>query len=131
MLCTYIRVYSIIFLYIVRNPNVSVYGPNQATVGSAQVIICTANVVSGIAASLVIFSWRGPGGDLIMNNDRVTISSTMSDGNSHTSNLQFAYIMEGEEGIYTCNVTILRTNATAEGSHRIERLTGEYITFGQ
>ena len=103
-------------------------GPNQATVGSAQVISCTANVVSGIAASLVIFSWRRPGGDLIMNNDRMTISPTMSDGNSHTSYLQFAYMMEGDEGNYTCNVTILRTNATAERLHEIETLKGEYIT---
>ena len=117
---------SIIFFYTVRNPNVTVSGPNEASVGSSQVISCTANVVSGIAASLVIFSWRGPGGDLIMNNDRMTISPTISDGNSHTSILQFAYIMEGDEGNYTCNVTILRTNATAEESHNIGSLTSEY-----
>ena len=115
----------LMFLHTVRNPVVSVSGPAQATVGNPLVISCTANTISGIDASLVIFNWRGPRGDLTINNDRVNISKTTSGGNSHTSNLQLTYVVRGDQGIYTCNVTILHTNATVEKSHEIRRLNGE------
>ena len=114
------------FLHTVRNPIVTVSGPEQATVGNPLVISCTANTISGIDASLVIFSWRGPSGDLIMNNNnRVNISKTTSGDNNHTSYLQLAYVVRGDQGFYTCNVTILHTNATVERSHEIRRLNGE------
>ena len=116
----------LMFLHTVRNPIVTVSGPEQATVGNPLVISCTANTISGIDASLVIFSWRGPSGDLIMNNNnRVNISKTTSGDNNHTSYLQLAYVVRGDQGFYTCNVTILHTNATVEKSHEIRRLNGE------
>ena len=74
--------------------------------GSPQNIQCTVSTVNGVESSSVIISWRGPGGN-IMNNSRVTISPTTSSGNTYTSSLQFTYLMEGDEGTYTCNVMIL------------------------
>ena len=94
--------------------------------GSPQMISCTVSTVSGVAASLVIISWLGPGGDPIVTNSRVTISPTTSSNNDHTSNLQFAYLMEGDEGMYTCNVAIMRTNATRAESIEIGNFTSEY-----
>ena len=95
--------------------------------GSPQMISCTASTVSGVAASLVIINWLGPGGDPIMtNNSRVTISPTTSSNNDHTSNLEFTYLMEGDEGVYTCNVTIMRTNATRAESIEIGNFISEY-----
>ena len=79
--------------------------------GSPQVINCTVSTVSGMESSLVMISWMGPGG-VITNDSRVTISPITSDGNTYTSSLQFTYLMEGDEGIYTCNVMILDTSGS-------------------
>ena len=83
--------------------------------GSPQVINCTMSTVSGVESSSVMISWIGPGG-VIANDNRVTISPTTSSGNTYTSSLQFSYLMEGDEGTYTCNVMILETN----GSQNVE-----------
>ena len=75
--------------------------------GSPQDITCTVSTVSGVESSSVMISWMGPEGVTIMNDSRVTISPTTSSGNTYTSSLQFTYLMEGDEGNYTCNVMIL------------------------
>ena len=80
--------------------------------GSPQVINCTVSTVSGVESSSVMISWRGPGGSSVISDSRVTISPTTSNGNNYTSSLQFTYLMEGDEGNYTCNVMILETNAS-------------------
>ena len=76
-------------------------------VGSPQDIQCIVSTVSGVELSSVMISWMGPGGESITNDSRVTISATTSSGNNYTSSLQFTYLMEGDEGMYTCNVMIL------------------------
>ena len=83
--------------------------------GSSQVINCKVSTVSGVESSSVMISWMGPGG-VITSDSRVTISPTTSSGNTYTSSLQFTYLMEGDEGTYTCNVMILETN----GSQSVE-----------
>ena len=87
-------------------PSDSIQG---AMVGSPQDIQCIVSTVSGVELSSVMISWIGPGGP-ITNDSRVTISPTTSSGNNYTSSLQFTYLMEGDEGMYTCNVMILETN---------------------
>ena len=76
--------------------------------GSPLVINCTVSTVSGVESSSVMISWIGPGGGSIMNDSRVTISPTTS-SNNYTSSLLFNYLMEGDEGTYTCNAVILET----------------------
>ena len=84
--------------------------PIQGTmVGSPQDIQCIVSTVSGVELSSVMISWMGPGGESITNDSRVTISPTTSSGNNFTSSLQFTYLMEGDEGVYTISVTILDT----------------------
>ena len=88
-------------------------GPIQgAMVGSPQVIRCIVSTVSGVELSSVMISWMGPGGESITNDSRLTISPTTSSGNNYTSSLQFTYLMEGDEGMYTCNVMILETESS-------------------
>ena len=91
-------------------------------VGSPQDIQCIVSTVSGVELSSVMISWMGPGGESITNDSRVTISPTTSSGNNYTSSLQFTYLMEGDEGMYTCNVMILKTKI----SHfiHLDNLTG-------
>jgi len=75
-----------------------------AEVGSAQTIQCIVSTDSGSSFGSVVVSWTGPGGDSILNDSRVTVATSF-DGSSYTSSIQFAYLMEGDEGTYTCNVT--------------------------
>ena len=79
-------------------------------VGSPQDIQCIVSTVSGVELSSVMISWMGPGGESVTNDSRVTISPTTSSGNNYTSILQFTYLMEGDEGMYTCDVMILETS---------------------
>ena len=72
-----------------------------------------------------MISWMGPGGESIANDSRVTISPTTSSGTNYTSSLQFTYLMEGDEGMYTCNVMILETIATI--TIEIFELNGEKV----
>ena len=116
------------FHYIVPDIhiNISPSGPIQGVmVGSPQDIQCIVSTVSGVELSSVMISWMGPNGESITNDSRVTISPTTSSGNNYTSSLQFTYLMEGDEGMYTCNVMILETTATS--AVQIAILTGKQI----
>ena len=103
------------FYFAVPHPVITMLpsGPIQgAMVGSPQDIQCIVSTVSGVELSSVIISWMGPGGESITNDSRMTISPTTSSGNNYTSSLQYTYLMEGDEGMYTCNVMILETSAS-------------------
>ena len=105
----------LLFLYTCYTHTVSVSPSNPiqgAVVGSPQVMNCIVSTVSGVDSSLIMISWMGPGGIFVMNDDRVFISQTVSSGNNYTSSVQFTYLMEGDEGTYTCNVMILETSAS-------------------
>ena len=82
-------------------------------VGSPQVINCTVSTVSGVESSSVMISWIGPGGNIDATEGRVSIGSVTDDGNNmYTRSLQFTYLMEGDEGTYTCNVTVQETTVS-------------------
>ena len=81
-------------------------------VGSSQVINCTVDTVGGVESSSVMIGWMGPGGSSLVDNSRVTISQTTSSGNTYSSGLQFMYLVEGDEGTYTCIVMILETRGS-------------------
>ena len=93
--------------------------------GNPQVINCMVSTVSGVESRSVMISWMRPGGGSITNYGRVTISPTTSSGNTYTSSLQFTYLMEGDEGTYTCNVMML--DASESQSVELESLTGKCI----
>ena len=95
--------------------------------GSPQVISCTVSTVSGVESSSVMISWMGPGGGSIISDSRVTISPTTSSGNTYTSSLQFTYLMEGDNGTYTCNVMILDTRGSQ--SVELQSLTSKCICY--
>jgi len=82
----------------------------EQVVGDPLVINCTVSIVSGVKLSSVMISWMGPG---ITNDARVTIIPATSSGNNmYISSLRFTYLMEGDNGTYTCNVMILETSVT-------------------
>ena len=98
----------------------------ETMIGSPQDIQCIVSTVSGVELSSVMISWIGPGGESITNDSRVTISPTTSGGNNYTSSLQFTYLMEGDEGMYTCNVMILEAIVS---SKREMILNGDYVAI--
>ena len=88
----------------IESVTISLSDPIQgAMVGSPQVINCIVSTVSGVESSSVMIRWLGPGGVSIISDSRMTINPTTSSGNNYTSSLQFTYLMEGDEGTYTCN----------------------------
>ena len=91
---------NIISLHAVPPPNVTISpsSPIQGAVGSSsQVINCSVTEVFGVESDSAMIGWMGPNGD-IMNNSRTMIMDT-----TYTSSLQFTYLMEGDNGTYTCN----------------------------
>ena len=120
---------SIIALHAVPTPtvNISPSGPIQgAMVGSPQVINCTVSTVSGVESSSVMISWLGPAGNIDTTNGRVSIGPVTASGNNmYTSSLQFTYLMEGDEGKYTCNVMILETSGSQ--SVELQSLTSKLL----
>ena len=102
--------------FVVPNPRVEMLpsGPIQgATVGSPQGIECVVSTVSGVEFNAVMISWIGPNGNVITDTTRIIVNPVTSFGNTYTSGLHFIYLMEGDEGIYTCNVMILETTQTS------------------
>ena len=97
-------------IYIAPTPNISFNTSNriQRRVGDSLTIECRVDTVPGV--STVSISWIG---GATIGDSRVTISTTTSSGNTHTSSLQFAYLMEGDEGNYTCNVMILENSTSS------------------
>ena len=90
---------------LVPVPDISIipFGSIQgALVGSPEEIHCLVSTVSGVEPHLVMISWMGPGGETIKNDDRVTIIPKILINKNYISTLEFTYLMEGDEGIYTC-----------------------------
>ena len=84
------------------------------------------DTVPGVSSSSVMISWTAPGGiGFIMNNSKVTISPTTSSDNVFTSSLQFTYLMEGNNGSYTCNWTILQSSGSE--TVEIQSLTSKFL----
>ena len=110
--CFLLLIKGSLLLFLVPTPDVSIVpyrSIDGALVGSPQEIHCTVSTVSGVEPHLVLISWIGPGGDTITNDTRVTISPTVANDNAYISTLEFTHLMEGDEGIYTCDVMILET----------------------
>ena len=76
--------------------------------GNPQTIECVVSTVSGVDFNSVMISWMGPNGNLTTdNNSRIIVNPITSFGNKYVTGIHFIYLMEEDEGIYTCNVTIL------------------------
>ena len=108
-------------MLIVTAPNFSIaIAPNGLThgamVGDYQIIHCTINTVNGVRLKAVMVSWTGPEGTSLSNNSRTIISLPTNSSNNSTNNfsisLEFRYLMQGDEGRYMCNVSILQANSS-------------------
>ena len=94
-------------------------------VGRSQAFDCIVNTVSGVELSSVMISWIGPSGNLTTDNSRIIIHPVTTSGGNYSSSLYFVYLMEGDEGLYACNVKILENIKTS--TVEIKNFTCEYI----
>ena len=101
-----------IYFSLVPDPTVVIFppGPIQgAMIGSPQAIECIVSTVSGVELTSVMINWMGPDGNLITDNSRIIVNPITSFSGRYIRGLHFIYLMEGDEGMYTCNVKILET----------------------
>ena len=97
-----------------------------ATVGNGQTIQCLAMTNVTLSVNSVEFTWISPDGSYIVNDSRLTINQTDAQYSNYTSVLQFDYLMEGDEGNYTCNVTTLIFNVIGVETAVIQTLNSKY-----
>ena len=88
-------------------PRIS-HQPSRGVVGDMQDIICLVTITSAIDPNLVELTWTHDNNNVTTDN-RVTIIPTNITENpssfTYTTTIQFAYLMEGDEGNYTCKVS--------------------------
>ena len=74
-----------------------------------QYITCSITITSAIDPDSVELTWTNAD-SIITADNRVTIMPTNITENpfsfTYTTTIQFAYLMEGDEGNYTCNVEV-------------------------
>ena len=113
-----VNVLNIFHYFIVPDPRVIISSSSPilgAMVGRSQTIHCIVSTVSGVELSSVMISWMGPNGNLTTDNSRIIVRPiTSSSNNNFTSSVHFIYLMEGDEGIYICNVKILENIQTSQ-----------------
>ena len=79
-------------------------------VGDSLEFQCIAKVkFTGVEPNSVSFEWFGPNDNSVATDSRVIINSAIITTFEFSSILKFSYLMEEDKGIYTCNVTIVRT----------------------
>ena len=80
----------------------------QGVAGEMQVITCSITITSTIDPDSVDLTWTNAD-SIISADNRVTIITNITENPSsftYTTIIQFAYLMEGDEGNYTCNVEV-------------------------
>ena len=110
-LCTvYILRCFVIIFYVVPVPRISLQpsGYLQGVVGEMQDITCSVTITSTIDPDSVELTWTNAD-SIITADNRVTIITNITENPSsftYSTIIQFAYLMEGDEGNYTCNVEV-------------------------
>ena len=81
----------------------------QGVVGDIQDITCSVTITSAIDPNSVELTWIN-NDSIITTDNRVTITPTNITENpssfTYSTTIQFGYLMEGDEGSYTCNVAV-------------------------
>ena len=102
--------YIFLFYALVPAPRISLEpsGYLQGVVGEMQDIICSVTIASTIDPDIVELTWTNAD-SIITTDNRVTIKTNVTENPSsftYTTIIQFAYLMEGDEGNYTCSVEV-------------------------
>ena len=116
------------FVALVSRISLRPSGFLQGVVGDIQDIICSVTITSAIDPNSVELTWAN-NESIITTDNRVTITPTNITENpssfTYSTTIQFAYLMEGDEGNYTCNV--VADNITESQSVTLQNLTSMFI----
>ena len=114
-------------LFIVPVPRVSLQ-PREGVIGRMQHIICVITISSAIDPDLVELTWTRDDSSITTDNRVAIIPTNVIENPSsftYTTTIQFAYLMEGDEGNYTCNVTV--EDMTKSQSIILQNLTSMFV----
>ena len=98
----------IVCMYIALSPKIFLM-PNhlqQGMIGEAHALVCLISLSSTVQHSSVSLTWNFTSNDNRVTVIPTTITTDDSIGIIYTTVIQFAYLMEGDEGNYTCTVAI-------------------------
>ena len=110
ILCSYMLIYLAMHNALVPVPRISLQpsGYLQGVVGEMQDITCSVTITSTIDPDSFELIWTNAD-SIITADNRVTIITNITENPfsfTYTTIIQFAYLMEGDEGNYTCNVEV-------------------------
>ena len=115
------------FVALVSRLSLRPSGFLQGVVGEMQDFICSFTITSAIEPDSVELTWTN-NDSIITTDDRVTITPTNITENpssfTYATTIQFAYLMQGDEGSYTCNV--MADNITESESVTLQNLIGTF-----
>ena len=97
-----------VYVFIVPSPRVFLM-PNhlqQGIIGEAHELVCLIAISSVAQPNLVNLTWNFTSNDNRVTVIPTTITTDDSIGIIYTTVVQFSYLKEGDEGNYTCAVTI-------------------------
>ena len=95
-------------MYIAPSPRIFLR-PNrlqQGIIGEATDLVCLIAISFAEQSNSIILTWNFTSNDNRVTVIPTTITTDDSIGIIYTTVIQFAYLMEGDEGNYTCDVTI-------------------------
>ena len=96
------------YIYVAPTPRVFLRPEylQQGVFGEAHELVCLIALSSTAQTSSVNLTWNFTNNDNRVTVIPTTITTDDSIGIIYTTVIQFAYLMEGDEGNYTCAVTI-------------------------
>ncbi len=81
--------------------------PGPLYAGTSLTLTCVITLNEAVNSRVdVNVTWSGPGGMLLVNGNRVTVSDTMGSETSYQSNLTISPLATVDGGSYTCEVTV-------------------------
>ena len=96
----------------------------QGIIGEAHEIVCLIAISSTSQSISLKLLWNFTSNDNRVTVIPTTVTTDDSIGIIYTTVIQFAYLMEGDEGKYTCAVTI--DEDSGESVYNLE-ITGKYV----
>jgi len=101
--------------------DIDIYGAvKNLNVGAPYEIQCNVYTDQLVHSDLVNITWIGPNNNIIVTDNRINVIHITSNGNNHTSTLQFLYLSHEDEGLYTCNIAVM--NSSDSESFELKRI---------
>ena len=94
-------------------------------IGDPYEIQCEVSTNPIVHSDIVNITWIGPNNESIITDNRVNVTTIISNGNNLTSILKFLYLSDEDEGLYSCKVTIL--NVTDSQIFNVENVTSKFF----